>query len=75
MNEPGDSVVAMSPPASAPRPMPRFITTRCMAKAAGRCSGGVRPAMSVDWEGQNPPTPTPVIAATTNPCQASWTNG
>ena len=31
--------------------------------------------MSVDWEGQNPPTPTPVIAATTNPCHASWTNG
>ncbi len=40
VNEPGDSVVAMRPPASAPRPMPRFITTRCMANAAGRCSGG-----------------------------------
>ena len=75
MNEPGDSVVAMSPPVSAPSPSPRFITTRCIPNAAGRCSGEVRPAMSVDWEGQKPPTPTPVTAATRNPCQASWTSG
>ena len=75
VNEPGDSVVAMRPPASAPRPMPRFITTRCIAKADGRCSAGVRPAISVDCDGQKPPTPTPVIAATTNPCHGSCTSG
>ena len=75
MNEPGDSVVAMRPPASAPSPIPRFITTRCIAKAAGRSEGAVRPAISVDCDGQKPPTPTPVIIATANPCHASCTNG
>ena len=75
VNEPGESVVAMSPPARAPRPIPRFITIRCIANAAGRSWGVVRPAISVDCDGQKPPTPTPVIAATRNPCQASCTNG
>jgi len=51
------------------------MTTRCMANAAGRRSAGVRPATRVDWDGQKPPTPIPVIAATTNPCQGSYTSG
>lgn len=59
VNDPGDSVVAMSPPASAPRPIPRFMTTRCIAKAAGRCSVGVKPAINVDCEGQKAPTRSP----------------
>ena len=74
MNVPGESVVAISPPASAPRPMPRFITTRCIANAAGRCSGGVRPAISVDCAGQKKPMPIPVTAATRKPCHGSWTS-
>ena len=32
----GREVVAMSPPTRAPSPMPRFITTRCIANAAWR---------------------------------------
>jgi hypothetical protein len=75
VNEPGESVVAITPPASAPRPIPRFITTRCIANAAGRCSLGVSAAISVDCAGQNPPMPTPATAATTKPCQGSSTSG
>jgi len=44
-------------------PMPRFITTRCMANADGRWSGRVRPVMSVDCDGQKPPTPIPLTAS------------
>ena len=74
MKDPGESLLAMSPPVSAPSPIPRFITTRCVAKAGGRCSGGVRPAMRVDCDGQKPPTPIPLTTATTNPCHGSWTS-
>ena len=67
MNVSGELVDAIKPPTSAPRPMPRFMTTRCMAKAAGRCSGAVWPVMSVDCEGQKPPTPIPLTTATATP--------
>ena len=73
MNVSGGSVVAMNPPVSAPSPMPRFITTRCIANADGRWSRGVSPVISVDCDGQKPPTPIPLTIATRKPCHGSWT--
>ena len=55
--------------------MPRFIITRCVAKAVCRLSGGVRPAIRLDWLGQKPPLPMPAIAAAPNACHGSVTNG
>ena len=75
MNDPGREVVAIRPPASPPSPMPRFITTRCIAKATGRFSGGVSPAISVDCAGQKAPLPMPIVAEARKPCQCSWMNG
>ena len=74
-NVPGLSALAIRPPASPPSPIPRFIITRCVAKAVCRLSGGVRPAIRLDWLGQKPPLPIPAIAAAPKACHGSVTNG
>ena len=51
MNERGCAVDAIRPPTSAPSPMPRFITTRCIPNVMWRSPGGVRPTSSVDCAG------------------------
>src|SRR3712207_7484650 len=63
----------MSPPARPPRPIPRFIITRCIANAWCRCGVGVSPAMSDDWLGQKPPFPAPAIALNRKPCHGCST--
>ena len=65
---------AMKPPATPPRPMPRFITTRCIANVAERCARVVSPVRSVDCAGQKRPLPIPVTALAAKPCQALSTN-
>ena len=64
----------MKPPATPPRPMPRFITTRCIANVAERCARVVSPASSVDCAGQKSPFPIPVTALARKPCQGLSTN-
>ena len=66
--------LAMSPPMSAPRPMPRFIITRCIANVAWRRSGGESEASSVDCAGQKKPVPIPTTAAARNPCHGTSTS-
>jgi hypothetical protein len=65
---------AMKPPTTPPRPIPRFITTRCMANVAERCARVVRPASRVDWAGQKNPLPMPVTALARKPCDGLCTN-
>jgi curved DNA-binding protein CbpA len=48
-----------SPPATPPRPTPKFRITRWSAKDACRLAGGVSPMMSADWLGQKAPLPVP----------------
>ena len=60
---------------SPPRPMPRFIVTRCCAYAACRRAGGVSRAISVDWLGQKPALPAPSIAIRTNASHGWRTSG
>ena len=54
--------------------MPRFITTRCIANALCRRSGGVISVMRVDCAGQNDPLPMPVMVAIRKPFQALSTS-
>jgi hypothetical protein len=58
---------------SAPTPIPKFATTRCMAKAGVRRSSGVKAAISVDWDGQKNALPTPASAMDRKPCHGRWT--
>jgi hypothetical protein len=69
------AVVAIRPPRSPPRPIPRLRVTRCRAKAPWRRACEVRPARSADWLGQKPAFPTPATIAARTPCQGSWTSG
>ncbi|HUI36034.1 MAG TPA: hypothetical protein VLZ04_00960 [Gaiellaceae bacterium] len=59
---PGSEVVAIRPPTTPPIPIPRFMLTRCSAKAACRSSAGVRRESSVDWPGQKQAVPIPSTA-------------
>ena len=70
---PGRSASAISPPTSAPTPIPRFIITRCIANVAWRRSGGESAASSVDCAGQKKPLPTPVTTAARKPCHGACT--
>ena len=71
----GLDVVAIRPPTTPPRPMPRFRVTRWSAKAACRLAGGVRPARRADWLGQKPAFPTPGDRAARKACHGSWMSG
>lgn len=71
----GFEVVAIRPPARPPSPKPRFIVRRCVANATARRSGGVRPAMREDCDGQNVPMPIPTSALVAKPCHGSWMSG
>jgi hypothetical protein len=71
----GFAVVAMSPPATPPRPMPRFRVTRWRAKAPCRRFCGVSPAINADWLGQKPALPTPATALARKACRGSLISG
>jgi hypothetical protein len=71
---PGWSVVAIRPPVTPPRPIPRLVVTRCMAYAEWREARSARPAMRLEWLGQNAPVLMPDRAAATNACHGSRTS-